>query len=124
MEAYISEKKLEELKLNVESWYEYWRDNNKRYHEFMNFVYNTSLTARDKTALESIGKPPLEFNIIEASLSRLISDFAKQEPSLSVRSADGLPLNLVTPDLVATEEVLEGHIRAILLPSSTDSIGK
>lgn len=124
MEAYMSQDKLEELKLKVESWHEYWSDNNKRFQEFMNFVFNTSLSARDKTALQSIGKPPLEFNIIEAALSRLVSDFAKQEPSLTVHSADGLPLNLVTPDLVATEEVLEGHIRAILLPSSTDSIGQ
>lgn len=124
MESNYSDKKLQELKKKVQAWYLYWEENNKRYTEFMNFVFNTSLKPRDKTALQSIGKPPLEFNIIEASISRLVSDFAKQEPSLVVRSADGLPIDMVTPELVATEEVLEGHIRAILLPSSTDSMGK
>lgn len=124
MESNYSDKKLKELCSKVEAWHQYWKPNNARFDEYMNFVFNTSLTNTDKAALKSIDKPPLEFNIIESSLSRLTSDFAKQEPSLVVRSADGLPLQMITPEFVATEEMLEGHIRAILLPSKTDSMGR
>jgi len=103
------------IKKHVENAYEYFRENYDRYHKFRRFIFDTSLTDDDLDALRSTGKPQIEFNILEAYISRLRGEFSKQEPSISVRSIDGQQSN---PQLITT---VEGHMRSILFDANNDS---
>ena len=83
--------RLQELKDTVEEAQEYFQENAQRYNEFMRFVFKSSLTDNEAATLADTGKPTIEFGILEAYISRLRGEFAKQQPSLEVRAADGVP---------------------------------
>ena len=114
--------RLADIKDKIKASHDYFIDNVKNFHEFVNFVFNTSLSDNDINKLASLQKPAVEFNILEAMISRLRGEFAKQEPSINVRVADGVPLERMTPDFMATLEVIEGHIREIFLDGANDSL--
>lgn len=114
--------KLREHKKMVEDWHQYFQDNNNRYWEFTKFVCATSLSSADIAALNTLGKPTVEFNILEAMVSRLRSEFAKHEPSFDVRAADGVPLEMLTPEFIETEKVVEGYLRAIFNDATNDGL--
>lgn len=114
--------RLEEIKSNIQASYEYFEKNNRRYHEFMKFVFETSLTDDDQTKLDILQKPCIEFNILEAMISRLRGEFAKQEPSIVARAADGVRVEDLTPDFIKTLEVVEAHVREIFFDASNDSL--
>jgi hypothetical protein len=114
--------RLNDIKDKIKASHDYFEDNVNRYHEFMNFVFNTSLSSADVTALNVIQKPALEFNILEAMISRLRGEFAKQKPSINARAADGVPLDRLTPEFMDTIEVIEAHLREILSDGDNDSL--
>lgn len=116
------QERLEDHKKMVEDWNQYFKYNNQRYWDFTKFVCATTLSSSDIAALNTLGKPTLEFNILEAMVSRLRNDFAKQEPSFSVRAADGVPLEMLTEEFVATEQVVEGYLRAIFNDATNDGL--
>ncbi len=99
---------LRRIKNIIKDQQEYWQPNVQRYHMFRRFVYDTSLNEGDKAVLNALNKPELEFNILEAYLSRLCGEFSKQIPSVEVRADDGAPVDPAVLDIV------EGHIRHIL----------
>lgn len=111
-----------ELKENVENWNEYFQDNFRRYHEFKRFVFKTSLTNSEIDMLQDLGRPTIEFNILEAYISRLRGEFAKQQPNLTVRAADGLPISMLSKDFIAQINVVEAHLRAIFFDASNDKL--
>jgi hypothetical protein len=106
---------LDRIKANVKTAYEYFKPNYDRYHTFRKFIFKSSLSEDEIRVLEKIGKPPLEFNMTEAYISRLRGEFAKQEPSLSVSS-----LNPGQVDNVMLN-VIEGHTRSILFDANNDA---
>lgn len=114
--------RLAEHKKMVESWYEYFRDNNRRYWDMTKFVFSSNLSSTDIAALNTLKKPSLQFNVLEAFVSKLRSQFIKQTPSFEVRAADGVPLELITEEFVATEKVVEGHLRAIFDDAANDGL--
>lgn len=114
--------RLDEIKTNVEQASAYFQDNYKRYNEFLNFVFNTSLTSQDLTKLQTLQKPTIEFNILEAFISRLRGEFAKQEPAIVARASDGVPIEKLTPEFIETLNVIEDHIREIFFDASNDSL--
>jgi hypothetical protein len=114
--------RLPQLKEMVEASYLYFRKNAERYNEFMRFVFDTSLTNDDLTKLASLGKPTLEFNVLEAMVSRLRGEFAKQEPGIMVRASDGVPIEKLTPDFIKMLEVIEAYLREIITDSSNDGL--
>lgn len=114
--------KLQDLKKNVESSAQYFKDNIIRYHKFMEFVFNTSLSETDKNVLTTLGKPAIEFNILEAMISRLRGEFAKQEPSIVARAADGIRIQDLTQDFLETLEVVASHLREIFFNATNDSL--
>ena len=114
--------KLVDFKKNVEDWQQYFEENVKRYHHFKRFVFKTSMNEQEKTALRDTGKPTIEFNILEAYISRLRGEFAQQQPSLEVRAADGIPLSSFTPQFTQTITVIEGHLRAMFFDGTTDNL--
>lgn len=100
--------RLEKYKKNVRIANEYFKDNYKRFDEFRRFVFETSLNSSERNLLNSIGKPTLEFNILEAFISRLLGEFAKQEPSISVSAYDPSSTDPQTIDIV------EQHLRHVM----------
>ncbi|WP_218813992.1 hypothetical protein [Rickettsiella endosymbiont of Dermanyssus gallinae] len=98
---------LKRLKTNIEKSYCFFEDNIKRFNFFRKFVFETSLSEKDIKALKLTGKPILEFNTLEAYISRLRGEFSKQEPSIAVRLLDHSQLHPELPLL------LEAHLRSI-----------
>lgn len=114
--------RLEDLKDKVEDWNLYFRSNFERYKEFIRFVFKSTLTDQEIETLQNINKPTLQFNILESFISKLRGEFAKQQPGLSVRAADGIPLRMLTPKFNETREVIEAHLRSIFFDSSNDML--
>lgn len=106
---------LDKIKQSVEQSYVYFRPNYERFHEFMRFVYKTTLTEDDIAVLSTLGRPQIEFNMMEAYISRLRGEFSRMEPGFIVRAQDGF--DMVDPKLI---DVLEAHFRAILNDSDND----
>lgn len=102
---------LERIKKNVKNSYEAFKPNYDRFNEFRRFVFETSLTQDDITLLTQLSKPQIEFNISEAYISRLMGEFSKQEPSISVGSEDESSAD------PTTVHVVEAHIRHALRDS-------
>lgn len=114
--------RLEQLKKSVEEAQEYFCDNFKRYQQFMKFVFKSSLDDTENATLAERGMPTIEFNILEAFISRLRGEFAKQQPSLTVRAADGVPISMLDKQFIATLEVVEAHLRALFFDGSNDML--
>lgn len=106
---------LDKIKQSVEQAYTYFRPNYERYHQFMRFVYKSTLTEDDLAVLSTLGRPQIEFNMMEAYISRLRGEFSRMEPGFVVRALDGF--DNVDPKLL---DVLEAHFRSILVDSDND----
>jgi uncharacterized protein YeaO (DUF488 family) len=102
---------LSKIKENVKKSYEAFKPNYDRFNEFRRFVFETSLTQDDITLLTQLSKPAIEFNVSEAYISRLMGEFSKQEPSISVGSEDESQADPMTV------RVVEAHIRHALRDS-------
>jgi hypothetical protein len=110
-------KKQQQITDNIKDYHTFFEPNFKRYHHFMKFVFETSLSPDDISLMQEQGKPQIEFNVLEAHISRLRGEFAKQEPAFSVRQSDDG--NDVDPRLI---DLIEGHMRAILFDSNRDNM--
>lgn len=106
---------LQRIKTNIETSFDYFKDNYSTFHEFRKFTFVTGLEDPDIALLKNLKKPVIEFNILEAYISRLLGEFSKQEPSIEVSSED-----LTAPDPLIVE-IVEGHFRHIL--SETEKEG-
>jgi len=120
--AKIHADRLPELKKSVEESQQYFAENVKRFEKFIKFVFKTSLSDDEAATLADVGKPTVEFNILESFISRLRGDFAKQQPSLSVRAADGVPIGMLTKEFTGTLKVIEAHLRAIFFDGANDML--
>ncbi len=114
--------RLEDIKNKIQISYDYFKNNCDRYHEFIHFVFNSSMDPQSIQKLSTMQKPALEFNILEAMISRLRGEFAKQEPSLTVRAADGIHVDDLTPQFLGFMEVLEAHLKEIFFEAANDSL--
>jgi|SRR5277367_2964 len=114
--------RLELLKKSVEEAHLYFADNITRYEMFTRFVFKTSLDDTENATLADRGVPTIEFNILEAYISRLRGEFAKQQPALTVRAADGVPLSMLDKQFIATLEVVEAHLRAVFFDGENDML--
>lgn len=107
---------LKRIQENVENFYEYFYDNYVSWHRWRKFLYITSVEERERKLLNELGKPEIEFNILEAYVSRQKGEFSKQEPSIEVSGANsGNNVDSQTIDTV------EGHIRHIESLSREDN---
>jgi hypothetical protein len=110
----INQTPLERIKKNIRFSYDYFKNNYDRYNEFIRFVFETSLKEEDVTLLVNLGKPQLEFNILEAYISRLLGEFSKQEPDIAVNADDQ---NAADPKVIS---LLEAHLRHELNDSKNE----
>lgn len=99
----------------VKRTHSYFKENCERYHFYMNFAFYSSLSDSEKQKLSALGKPEMEFNIIEQGLSLLRGEFSKQEPSFTVTSTD---LNQISERNI---ELVEGFTRNILEDANDNS---
>ena len=107
---------LKRIKKNINNAREYFQPNYNRFNEFRKFVFKSSLSDSDLTLLDSLNKPQVEFNVLEAYVSRLRGEFSKQEPSIEVSQNNNE--QQIDPKLI---EFLEGHLRYILFEANNDS---
>ncbi len=103
---------LTRIKDNVRRSYDYFKPNYDRYNEFRRFVFESSLNSEEITLLMTLSKPQLEFNVMEAYISRLLGEFSKQEPDIEVSADDQ---NVADP---MTIKVVEAHLRHTLSDSN------
>lgn len=109
-----SQESLERIKENVRRSYDYFKPNYDRYNEFRRFVFESSLRSEEITLLQSISKPQLEFNVLEAYISRLLGEFSKQEPDIEVSAyneAKADPLMI---------RVVDEHLRHALMDTNNE----
>lgn len=113
---------LKEFKENVKGWFDYFHDNNERFHENMRAVCNSSLTATQLEVLKTMGKPPVEFEEREAYVNKQCGEFRKHTPGFEVRAASSVQEDELTPDLIATAEAIESHARFLISEEKTGSM--
>lgn len=107
---------LKRIKANIERGVLYWKPNSKQFHKFQKFVFKTAITTNDEAALNEAQKPVLEFNIVNAPLSRQCGEFSKQEPSIEVSAKAG---RQVDPKVI---EFVDGHLRYILEEAKKENV--
>lgn len=103
---------LSRIKLNVHRAHDYFKPNYDRYNEFRQFVFDSSLKEEEVTLLATLSRPQIEFNVLEAYISRLLGEFSKQEPDILVESDDQTKMN---PGML---DLLEQHLRHTLADSN------
>ena len=106
--AKVHQEQLERLKKRIKHSYEYFKPNYDRFNEFREFVFDSSLTADDISLLASQARPQLEFNVLEAYISRLLGEFSKQEPDIMVSADDP---ERADPIMI---KVIEQHLRHVI----------
>ncbi len=108
MDMAADKDKLDQIKKNIGTSYIYFRENFERYHAYRRYVFKESVTDQQKSMLQQLGRPLVEFNILDAYISRLLGEFVMQEPSIQITPADGIPVELPVLNMV------EGHLRHII----------
>ena len=113
-------KRLKRIKKNIENSYEGFRGNYERYTRFRNFIFVTTMGDSGKNVNNELLRNSLEFNVLEAYLSRLCGEFAKHEPSISIASSDDYHPETPEEKKLQAEQirVLEGFMRYTLSESN------
>lgn len=112
---YYSVENLARIKRNISTSYLYFEDNYKRFRDFRRFVFCESVTEDQRAMLRRLNRPATEFNILEAYISRLLGEFAKQEPSITVSPAEDAPV----PDELC--KMIENNIRHQMYEANKNS---
>lgn len=120
--AKIHTDRLPDLKKYVEEAQQANSENVNRFEKFVKFVFKSSMDDNQTSTLQEVGFPTLEFNILESIISKKRGDFAKQQPSLTVRAADGVPIQMLDQQFTATLSVIEAHLRAIFFDGANDML--
>ncbi len=105
------------IKKDIENGYSYFQTYYKMYNDFIRFVFKTSLTPVARSANQELEIPNLEFNILEAFISRLCGEFSKMEPAFSIRAKEGV--KLIDPRVI---EVVEAHTKAAFIGGDKRSL--
>ena len=105
---------LARIKKKVRNAHDYFKHNYDRYNEFRKFVFQSSLTEDEITLLMSMNRPQLEFNVLEAYISRLLGEFSKQEPDIEVNAFDE---NKADP---ITIKIVEQHLKHVFMDSNNE----
>lgn len=101
--------RLPTIKKRVRNAHDYFKENYDRYNEFIRFVFESNLNDDEVTLLITMNRPQLQFNTLEARISRLLGEFSKQEPDISITADDETKADWLTM------RVVEQHLRHTLL---------
>jgi hypothetical protein len=108
--------RLEVCKNNIEDYHTWFSPNFKRFNKFARFVCQSSLSKGEKDSLAARNMPQLEFNFLEAMISRLRAEFSQQEPTLNI-----VPIANATKIDPQTITLTENYIRSIISDSNKDN---
>jgi hypothetical protein len=101
------QKELERIKKNIREAYEYFQPNYERFNKFRKMVFESSLSNEDKKLMQALNSPVLEFNILEAYISRLLGEVYQQKPAVTISAVNEDNAN------PATIKFLEQHLRSV-----------
>lgn len=107
---------LTRIKKTVRNAHDYFKDNYDRYNEFRKFVFESSLTEDEITLLMTMNRPQLEFNVLEAYISRLLGEFSKQEPDIEVNAYDEERADPVTI------KVVQQHLKHVFMDMDNEHL--
>lgn len=93
------------IKKNIEEACDFFSENYKKWNDYINFAFVSTMTDTDRQILAQQGKPAIEFNVVLPFIARLLGEFSKQEPSAKVSYFGESDQNPQVLDLI------EGHIR-------------
>ena len=96
------------IKKNIETSYMYFQDNYLRFRDYKRYVFKETITPQQRTLMQQLGRPVIEFNMGAASINRLLGEFADHEPGIEVTPSEGVPVGQEVLDVV------EGSIRHTL----------
>jgi hypothetical protein len=104
---------LHRIKKNIENAYSGFKSNYERYTKFRNFVFVTTMGDSAKAVNNELQRPSLEFNVVEAYLSRLCGEFSKNDPTLLIQTSDDYTPKDPEEQAMQAEliKVLEGYMR-------------
>lgn len=105
---------LARIKKKVRNAHDYFKDNYDRYNDFRRFVFESSLTGDEITLLQTMNRPQIEFNVLEAYVSRLLGEFSKQEPDIEVSSYDQ-----ENADPICIK-VVEAHLKHVFMDDNNE----
>lgn len=105
---------LARIKKKVRNAHEYFKSNYDRYNEFRKFVFESSLTNDEITLLQTMNRPQLEFNVLEAYVNRLLGEFSKQEPDIKVNAFDEEKADSITI------KVVEQHLKHVFMDDNNE----
>jgi hypothetical protein len=110
---------LARIKKNINESYIYFRNNREYFNQMRNFVFNTTITDEQRAALQELDRPLIEFNVVEAFISRLLGEFSKQVPGVTVHAE---PTVSVPP--IQTIDVVQGYMRHIITGLRSNEVYK
>lgn len=84
--AEMHQTKLKSIKRDVKSSWDNFRHNYDLFNKFKMFLYKSNWTENQRAGLNSVGKPDMEFNVLQSFVDRLLGEFSKQEPSIEISS--------------------------------------
>ncbi len=108
--------RLPKIKNRVRNAHDYFKHNFDTFNEFVRFVFESNFTNDEVTLLETRNMPQLEFNSLEARVSRLLGEFSKQEPDIMVSADDEEKADPITM------KVIEQHLRHVLLDINNEHL--
>lgn len=108
------QEELARIKKRVRNAHDYFKDNYDRYNEFRRFVFDSSLKEDEITLLMTMNRPQLEFNVLEAYISRLLGEFSKQEPDIEVNAYDEDKADPITI------KVVEQHLKHVFMDDNNE----
>ena len=106
----------EKIKDNIKQAHEYFKDNYILYNRSKRFIGKTTLTEKEISVLNEVGKPAMEFNVCPAYINRLIGEFSKMDPAFNVRAQNKNAVDMATVALV------ESHMKSEFMGSTKDSL--
>lgn len=107
----------EDIKGDVEKGWLYFKKNYKIFNEYIRFVFKSSLTLADRSVNNELDKPNMEWNILEAFVSRLCGEFSKMDAGFIVRGKEGV--KLIDPNVI---ELVEAHLKAAFGSGNTNDL--
>lgn len=115
-EIYDEKTELHRIKTNIENAYQGFEDNYETYTRWRNFIFVDTLSDGSKSVNNQIQRPNVQFNIIEAYLSRLVGEVSKNEPCPQISSSDDyVPEDEQQAQIQVQQiELLEGYARHLL----------
>lgn len=107
----------ESIRGDIEKGWLYFKKNYKVYNDYIRFVFKSSITPADASVNQELQKPNMQWNILEAFVSRLCGEFSKMDPAFSVKAKEGV--NLLNPAII---ELVEAHLKAAFGGGNTNEL--